>query len=95
MIYRIDEKGRCEAVGNNGDIVIFESEDEMIAFAKMRLELFYLVGRKPEEADIRQATCRDMIGTEQIVSGLGKKVKTRIYKANYVIDGNKIKRALA
>lgn len=95
MIYRTNEKGRCEAVRNNGDIISFESEDEMIAFAKLRLELYYLVGRKPEETDIRQATCRDMIGAEQIVSGPGKKVKTRIYKANYVLDGYKIKKALA
>lgn len=95
MIYRTNEKGRCEAVRNNGDIIRFESEDEMIAFAKLRLELYYLVGRKPEEADIRQATCRDMIGAEQIVFGPGKKVKIRIYKANYEIDGHKIKKAPA
>lgn len=95
MIYRIDEKGHCEAVGRNGNIITFDSEDEMIASAKLRMELFRLVGKKPDEADLRQANCKNIVNVDQIVSGPGKKVKIRINKANYVIDGNKIKKALA
>ena len=94
MIYRTNEKGRCEAVRDNGDIISFESDDEMIAFAKLRLELYYLVGRKPEEAYLRLVEGDDA-EPEQIVFGPGKKVKIRIYKANYVLDGYKIKKALA
>lgn len=86
MIYRRNEKGRFEAVTDNGDIIAFEDASEMIAFAELRETLHRLVGRKQQQS----AECR-MQDAECRVRELPKRVaKIRIHKGEYVAEGTKL-----
>ena len=93
MTYRRNEKGRYEAVTAEGHVISFESGEEMVACAELRQELFRLVGREPEKDGSMQYAER-RIQSDVVVSS-PKKIKLRIYKGEYITEGNKIKKALA
>ena len=46
MLYRINEKGRYEAVTADGKVIGFDDFAEMVDFAALRGEVCQLVGKK-------------------------------------------------
>ena len=94
MIYRKSLEGNYEAVRENGEIILFDSKEEMIAFIKKREELNYLLD-KTEKTDFDE-TLAILEDVECSVALTPEKIKKiRIHKGKYVVDGAKIKKALA
>lgn len=86
MLYRINEKGRYEAVTADGKVIGFDDFAEMVDFAALRGEVCQLVGKAEEQGGIMQKAERTM----QHSGPVEKVVKTRIFKGEYVYDGKKL-----
>ena len=90
MIYRRNEKGRFEAVTDNGDIIGFEDASEMIACAELRDYLHRLVGDE-EVVEFDAST----VSSSSTAGGppspiLGKAKKIRIHKGVYTVENGKL-----
>ena len=86
MLYRINEKGRYEAVTADGKVIGFDDFAEMVDFAALRGEVCQLVGKAEEQGGIMQKAER----SSQSTASSEKMVRTRINKGTYEYDGKKL-----
>ena len=88
MLYRRNEKGRFEAVTDNGEVITFEDKHEMAEFIEAREELHYLVGREPENSEFEMSSSPTACGPTSTI--LGKTKKIRIHKGVYTVENGKL-----
>ena len=89
MLYRINEKGRYEAVTANGEVIGFDDFAEMVDFAALRGEVCYLVGKEEKTRyEVSSSSTAGSLSSSAL--GKTKVVKTRIFKGEYEYDGKKL-----